>query len=202
MITENNSVYATPGKQSVSLVNALYLADSLANVMKTEAAGFVWWDLRNGQDATGGNNSASLYGWRNYGDYGIVSGTNERYPTYYAFKILQHFARNGDVSLTTSTNYYELPVYAVLHPNGQVSVMVINKTPTSQLASQLTLSGFTPSGTATVWSYGIPQDNAAHTGSGSADVAVSSFDGAKQVLSYTFGPYSITVFTFAPTPAP
>jgi len=201
-ITENNSVYATPGKQSVSLVNALYLADSIANVMKTEAAGFVWWDMRNGQDPTAGNNSASLYGWRQYGDYGIVSGTNERYPTYYAFRVLTRFARNGDVSLARSSDYFGLPVYAVKHPDGRVSILVINKTATSQLVGALSFSGFGPASTATVWSYGIPQDNAARAGSSSQDVSMSTISNTGASFSYTFAPYSITVMTFAPATSP
>lgn len=201
MITENNSVYSNPGKQSVSLVNALYLADSIANVTKTEAAGFVWWDLRNGQE-TSNNNSASLYGWRQYGDYGIVSGSNDRYPTYYAFEILRHFARNADVSLGGSSNYYQLPVYAVKHPNGTVSVMVINKTPSMSLPAQINFSGFTPQGSAYVWSYGIPQDNAAKTGVGSPDVALKTISNAGSTFSYTFPPYSITVFLLQPVAAP
>ena len=43
--------------------------------MKTEFNGVFWWDLRNGQDAAN-NNSSSLYGWRQYGDYAIVPGAD------------------------------------------------------------------------------------------------------------------------------
>ncbi len=95
--TENNSVYTNPGKQTTSLVNGLFLADSICAAMNTEFNSVVWWDLRNGQVKTD-NNSASLYGWRQYGDYGIVDGANpagpaDSYPTYYVQKLLQHFAR-------------------------------------------------------------------------------------------------------------
>src|SRR5204862_2535523 len=34
--TENNSVYSSPGKQTTSLVNGLFLADSIGTVMATE----------------------------------------------------------------------------------------------------------------------------------------------------------------------
>src|SRR5206468_735377 len=83
--TENNSVYANPGKQTTSLVNGLFLADSIGSAMQTEFNAVVWWDLRNAQEA-GNNNSTSLYGWRLYGDYGIVddadpAGPADRYPT-------------------------------------------------------------------------------------------------------------------------
>ena len=65
--TENNSVYSNPGKQTTSLVNGLFLADSIGAAMKTAFNGVIWWDMRNGQD-TANNNSSSLYGWRLYGD--------------------------------------------------------------------------------------------------------------------------------------
>src|SRR4029079_14166622 len=68
VVTENNSVYSNTGKQTTSLVNGLYLADSLATVMSTEIRGMFWWDIRNGPSSKN-NNAASLYGWRNYGDY-------------------------------------------------------------------------------------------------------------------------------------
>src|SRR5262249_2924090 len=90
--TENNSVYSNPGKQTTSLINGLFLADSLCSAMKTEFNGLFWWDMRNGQE-TGNNNSSSLYGWRLYGDYGIVDGASpagaaDRYPTFYVAKLL------------------------------------------------------------------------------------------------------------------
>jgi len=47
--------------------------------MNTEFNSVMWWDLRNGQE-TGNNNSASLYGWRLYGDYGVVDSADPANP--------------------------------------------------------------------------------------------------------------------------
>jgi hypothetical protein len=80
--TENNSVYSNPGKQTTSLVNGLFYADSVGQILQTEFNTLMWWILRNAQE-TGNNNSPSLYGWRQYGDYGMLSGQNDPYPTYY-----------------------------------------------------------------------------------------------------------------------
>ena len=52
LCTENNSVSSNPGKQSVSLVNGLFMADSLAQLMQTEFNGLFWWNFRNGGDNT------------------------------------------------------------------------------------------------------------------------------------------------------
>ena len=92
LCTENNSFPYSAGKQMTSLVNGLYLADSFGQITQTEFNSFLWWDLRNMQDRNG-NNSSSLYGWRPYGDFGIMSGNDTRYPTFYIFKLLKYFAQ-------------------------------------------------------------------------------------------------------------
>lgn len=65
-MTELNSTSSGVGKQSVSLVNGLFMADSLGFIARSEFNACVWWDLRNSSDS-GNNNSDSLYGWREFG---------------------------------------------------------------------------------------------------------------------------------------
>ena len=81
LCTENNSIGEKTGKQTTSLVNGLYLADSFGQIAQTEFNSWLWWDLRNGQDRNA-NNSPALYGWRPYGDHGIMSGNDTRYLTF------------------------------------------------------------------------------------------------------------------------
>ncbi len=182
LVTENNSVSSNPGKQSTSLVNALYLADSTANLMQTEINSLVWWDLHNGQDSTR-NNSASLYGWRQYGDYGIESGSHDRYPVFYVAKLMSHFARGGDTVVTAASNANLLSAYAAKRKDGSLSLLLINKSPTVTQNANITLTGYSPQATATVYSYGIPQDNysqqsaAASTTPSSGFSWENSFDG-------------------------
>jgi len=90
VVTENNAISYNPGKQSTSLVDALYMADSIGSLLYTELKGQLWWDLRNWADGSQ-NNDPLLYGWRKYGDYGVLSTSNARYPTFYASKILKNF---------------------------------------------------------------------------------------------------------------
>jgi alpha-L-arabinofuranosidase len=203
--TENNSVYSGPGKQTTSLVNGLFLADSLGAAMKTEFNGLVWWALRNSRE-TGNNNSAALYGWRNYGDYGIVSdavpaGPADRFPTYYVAKLLRHFARGGDLILPTTSNYSLLSAYASRRADGTLRILVINKSPTTAMPARISLTGFAPSGSLTTYSYGIPQDEAARIGTGSADIATASPGGAAPTFTRTFPPYSATVLSLPGTVA-
>jgi alpha-L-arabinofuranosidase len=199
--TENNSVYTNPGKQTTSLVNGLFMADSIGQALQTELKGLVWWDLRNDQ-ATSNNNSSSLYGWRLYGDYGVASPGNDRYPTYFVAKLMKYWARGADSVVRATSDFAGLPGYAVKRPDGSLALLVINKDATVQRQAQISLSGYTPSSSATVYSYGIPQDEAARTGVGSIDVASTSFAVPGATFSYTFAPYSVTVISIGGTTPP
>jgi hypothetical protein len=188
LVTENNSVSTSPGKQSVSLVNGLYLADSTANLMQTEINSLVWWDFHNGPatntTANPINVSSALYGWRMYGDYGVENQpTSDRYPTFYVAKLLTHFARGGDTVVTASTTNPLLSAYAVKRVDGTLSVLVINKNPTTTYSANFAITGFSPVPNATVYSYGMPQDIAAEnaaaqvSGSGVFSSWENSMDG-------------------------
>ena len=202
LVTENNADSGPEGKQSTSLVNGLYLADSLAQLAKTEFNSFVWWDLRNSTDNKG-DFSASLYGWRTNGDLGVIGNLNTRYPTFYTFKLMQHFVQAGDTVLLAANDYSLLSVYAAQRLNGTLTVLAINKDPVNTFTGQVATVGYTPGSNATVYSYGIPQDNAAET-NGSAslqDIATASFSSAGTNFNYAFPPYSATVLVLSPAPA-
>jgi hypothetical protein len=203
LVTENNSVYSNPGKQTTSLVNALYLADSLGNVLKTECNALLWWDLRNGEDFAN-NNAAALYGWRNYGNYGVLSSPStggsttayDPYPTYYAFKLLTRFARQGDSIVSVASDNTLLSAFGCLKTDGTLRLLVVNKSPTATISSPISVSGFTPAASASTYTYGMVEDNAARTGSGSKDIATGSIANASTSFTASFEPYSITVLAF------
>jgi alpha-N-arabinofuranosidase len=198
--TENNSVSSGPGKQTTSLVNGLFMADSICAAMQTEFNAVMWWDLRNGQE-TGNNNSPELYGWREYGDYGVVdsaspAGPADRYPTFYAAKLLKDFARGGDQILSSSSDYSLLTICGAKRADGSLALMAINKSSTNALNANITISGASPGSSGTLYSYGIPQDNAAESGSGSADVTASAIGGLGSNFTLSFPAYSMSVIAF------
>ncbi len=209
VVTENNSVYASPGKQTTSLVNALFLADSVGAVLLTEFNALVWWDVRNSREAAN-NNSPALHGWRPYGDYGVLSpgsadgsvSSYEPYPTYYAAKLVSRFARGGDAVVRAASDHPLLAAYATLGGDGRLRVLLINRSPSATLTATLDLAGFAPGPGAETASYGIPQDEAARTGEGSPDLASATFPVADAVPVAALAPYSATVVTLAPAPAP
>jgi hypothetical protein len=211
--TENNNC-ANAGKETVSIVDGLYMADSVGSILQTEFKSLIWWDMFNGQTtgttSTPANLSPSLYGWRIYGDFGVMNAGGEAYPAYYVHKMLSHFARGGDsIVRATSTNDLDsqgnalIAIYAAKHVDSSVSIMVINKDPKNTWTGNLTISGYTPPSSATVYSYGIPQDNAANPkdptyGTASPDVQQSTMTGVSSSFSTTFGPYSVTILDLAP----
>jgi hypothetical protein len=199
LCTENNADAGNQGRQSTSIVNALYLADSLAQLMKTEFNGFIWWDLRNGTDTNGDFNSA-LYGWRTNGDLGIIGGANTRYPTFYGFKLMQYFAQPGDTVLNAASDYLLLSSYAARKADGALALLVINKNSVATLNAQLSLTNFFPWSAATVRAFGIAQDEATRTNGPAAaqDIVTNIFTGASTNFTATFPAYSLTLFTFAP----
>ena len=118
LTTEFNSVDTDPGKQTTSLVNGLFIADSLGELMQTSYQGAIVWDLRNGYD-TGNNNSASLYGWRNGGDYGLIgssgtapdTGTYVPYPSYFAEQLASEIIQQGGTVVQATSDDQDLAVY-------------------------------------------------------------------------------------------
>lgn len=196
-VTENNA--GGTGRQSTSLVDALYYADSLGQLMQTEFNAFVWWALRNGSD-TNGYFDPTIYGWRNVGDFGMVGGATNRYPAFYAAKLMQHFARGGDAILTATSDFNRLSAYASRHADGSVSLLVINKdlAASAGLNGQISLNGFVPGANVTMYCYGMAQDDAAETGVGSPNILQTNWFVAGTNFSYTFPPYSLTLFTFPP----
>eukprot|EP00048_Salpingoeca_helianthica_P008271 m.120761 g.120761 ORF g.120761 m.120761 type:complete len:1080 (-) comp14561_c0_seq1:146-3385(-) len=184
LVTENNAISYNPNKQSTSLVNALYMADSIGQLLQTEFNSLVWWDLRNSQETH--PNGALLYGWRSYGDYGVLYNANDRYPTFYASKILTQFARAGDTVLPVTSSNPLVGVYAVKRQSGSVALLVVNKNPTYGQTLSFSITGFSSGSITTVYTYGKPQDLAS-TGFTTCTIAgATSF-------SFTAPAYSISV---------
>ena len=200
-VTENNSDPSSAfGRQLTSIVNGLYLADAACQLMKTEFNSYLWWDLRNGHNSTG-DFDPTVYGWRTYGDEGLIDNANDsRYPGFYCAKMLQYFVRPGDTVLNAPSDYLWLASYAARKADGALTLLVINKDATTSFNGQIAFSNFVPWSTATVRTYGIPQDNAVKNNDltpGAQDIYTNSTS-AGVVFTNSFPPYSLTLFTFSP----
>ncbi len=180
MVTETNSVAYNPGKQTVSDVNALFVADDVLTWLENGADNVDIWAAHN--SPFDGNLSSSLDGTANYGDFGIVSvgqttpaGAVEppagtAFPTYYGLQMLHLMGVNYNNMLfpeTSSTTMiaahatYNFPWYMDAAGNvfmgDQANVLLINKDPTN--AYNVTVSLYDATGTANIYTYGRDYSN-------------------------------------------
>jgi hypothetical protein len=105
--------------------------------------------------------------------------------------------------VSSTSDYPLLSVCAAQRTGGSLTLLVINKSATAAFNSNISISGAAPGSTGNAYSYGIPQDNAAKTGSGSPDVASTPVTGLGTNFTYNFPAYSATVIAFntgAPPP--
>ena len=176
-------------------------------LLETPYNGADVWDLRNGF-STSYNNSASLYGWRDGGDYGLLgsppdspptTGAYIPYPTYFAEELASQIIQTGGQVVQAASDNNDLSAYAVLEANGDLDLLVINKSGPSAsdaLTEQFQIAGFQPQAKAEVWQYGEAQDTAqSQSSTGQSALANStttlSLNGSN--FSYTFPAYSMTV---------
>jgi hypothetical protein len=126
-----------------------------------------------------------------------VGGVGNAYPTYYVAKLMPYFAADGDTVVSATSDYPLLAVYSVKRTTGALTLLVINKSSSSNLTATINLSGYLPFTNATVYSYGIPQDTAARTGVGSPDDAQTNITGVQSSFSATFAPFSVSVMVLS-----
>lgn len=204
-VTESNSVWMPVGRQSTSMTTALYYADYWGECAKANLGSTVWWNLHNPAQVDG-NNHASLYGRRNFGDFGLLSmgrpegvapPANAKYPVFYAFKQVSTFAAAGDELIEATSDNELLKVYASKNPiTGRVKLLVINKAKKRDYSANITVSGFDPPTRATLKKYTMQQENS------DRDIVVSNVSTSRRVrygvtsVRFSFPRYSITVVEF------
>jgi len=196
LVTETNSVAYNPGKQTVSLVNAMFMADNMLTWLENGASSVDFWDLHN--SSSNNNNSPSLYGTANYGDYGILSNgsTNEPaadtpQPTYYGVQMLTNVGKGGDTLIQAASSNALLTVHAVQQANGNLALLLINKDPANSTTANVSVAGYTPAATGTVFTYG----------QGSTAITSASVSGLANSFSVVAAPYSLTTILLTPAGA-
>jgi hypothetical protein len=193
-VTESNSVYADPGKQTISVVNAMFIADGIATWLENGVANVDVWDLHNG--STAGNDSSSLFGSSTFGDYGILSNASSGepaldtpFPTYYGMEMLASLGKPGDKLVTASSSNSLLSTHAVLRANGDLTLLLVNKDPTNTTTAKVAVSGFIPESTGTVLTYGKT----------SSAITSKSATGLGSNFTIAAAPYSLTTVVLTPS---
>lgn len=214
MVTESNSVSSNPGKQTVSTVNTLFLADDYMNWLENGVANVDWWTLHN--SATAGNTSSSLFGTAQYGDYGVLANgscttttsgicepaANTPFPAYYGLQMLNDLGQPGDTMVSSSSNQSLVAVHAVKQANGNLAVLLINKDPSNSYTVSLGLSGYSADPTATILSYGENSSAITTTTSSSSSVTIAPYSLMTVVLKPGTPPTPTPVPTSTPSPTP
>jgi alpha-L-arabinofuranosidase len=205
LITETNSVSSAPGKQSVSTVNALFLADNYLSWLENGVTNVDWWDVHDSPLA-GNNNSSSLYGSAQYGSYGVFStgrctATNASIcepaldtplPVYYGLQMLNKLGASGDTMVSSSSNQSLVSVHAVKQANGNLAVLLVNKDPNTTYNVSFALNGYTPASSATVYTYG----------ENSSAITSTQVTGLTSPLTQAIAPYSLTTVVLQPASSP
>jgi hypothetical protein len=193
-VTEFNSVSGSPGKQTTSVVNAMFIADGIATWLENGVSNVDVWDLHNG--STAGNNSSSLYGSSTFGDYGILSNASSGepaldtpFPTYYGMEMLTSLGKPGDKLVTATSSNSLLSSHAVVRANGDLTLLLINKDPTNTTTANIAVSGFVPESTGTVQTYGKT----------SSAITSRSATGLGSKFTMAVAPYSLTTVVLTPT---
>ena len=72
-VGEIGGPYSNPGKQSWSITQGLYAGQVLGEMMNDGVSRLTWWIGFGNCNGVSGNDSASLYGWQNFGAYNVFS---------------------------------------------------------------------------------------------------------------------------------
>ena len=181
IVTETNSTVdldTQPG--------ALFTADMYMTWLENGAANVDYWNEHNGEGTVSTVNGAT-----DYGDQGMLSnasnsgGTAEPaadtpFAPYYAVEMLSKLGAPGDEMVTSTSGNALVRVHAVRTAGGALNVLVDNEDPANSYTVSLAYSGFTPSGSPTVYTF------AANGNSVTSATQTST-------SSVTVAPYSLTV---------
>jgi len=166
-VGEIGGPYSDPGKQSWSITQGLYAGQVLGEMMNDGVSRLTWWiGFGNCNTTDPGNQSASLYGWQDFGAYNVFSdgpsdtscpgagpvGTMS--PTARAFQLFSNVAVNGESVLTATVggDTTDVVAYAATH-NGGTALVLFNRNETTAEPVMIALSKQNSSTGVTVITY-------------------------------------------------
>jgi hypothetical protein len=165
-VGEIGGAYTNPGKQSWSITQGLYAGQVLGEMMNDGVSRLTWWIGFGNCNGTSGNDSASLYGWQDFGAYNVFSdgpsdtgcpdagpiGTMS--PTARAFQLFSQMAVSGQTVLTATVagDTTDVRAYAATNPDG-TALLLFNDNETTSQQVLVTLSGKSSSSSVNVTTY-------------------------------------------------
>lgn len=133
-----NSISGYPGPITLSIANALWVADMVGTMAELDEQMACYWALHNSYPPRGG-------------DYGILSedGKNQPSYNYYVFPIYTHLF--GSQLVESSSSDSSLSVYSSMFGEDTLSIVLINKDKKNIKHVEIQLNSFVPQGSASVW---------------------------------------------------
>ena len=166
-VGEIGGPYSDPGKQSWSITQGLYAGQVLGEMMNDGVSRLTWWiGFGNCNTNDPGNQSASLYGWQDFGAYNVFSDgpsdtscpgegpVGAMSPTARAFQLFSNVAVNNESVLTATVagDTTDVVAYTATHSGG-TALMLFNRNETTAEPVTITLSKQSSSTGVTVITY-------------------------------------------------
>src|SRR5580698_3645445 len=166
-VGEIGGPYSNPGKQSWSITQGLYAGQVLGEMMNAGVSRLTWWIGFGNCNGQSGNDTASVYGWQNFGAYNVFSdGTEDptcpgagplgtMSPTARAFQLFSQMAIDGQTVLTATVtgDTTDVRAYAATSPGGATALFLFNDNETLSQPVTVTLSGKSSSSSVNVTTY-------------------------------------------------
>ena len=213
-VGEMGSVSSNPGKQSMSITQALFAAQVIGQLLDAGIARSTWWLAYGGcsDPSSGGNYSSSLYGWQNFGGYIMLSdGLPEGgcssapaiprgtlLPTGVVYQVASHLATAGEHVYATSVNA-SLPnvrAFAASHGTGY-SVMLINLDENNPATVPVGIGALASGSGGTIVTYGKAQYDESKTNVWAGSVS-STFGTWHGTFTVSLPAWSVSVVTVTP----
>jgi hypothetical protein len=211
MVGEMNSVGFDPGKQTVSIVNALFTGEVLAEGLQGGLATEFWWFGDGGTQSCGKNDSSSLYGFQKWGSYDLVFGSTDYgyndctnnnggpivpegtvSPSGQAFKMVSEFIGKGGSLLSAASGSSDVRAYAAADDTGY-ALLLLNLSATASENMKVTINGAASSTyTETDVEYGKTQYDQSRDNRWPGPTS-RSLRGVGNVFPVTLPPWSITL---------
>ncbi|MEU7019957.1 cellulose binding domain-containing protein [Streptomyces sp. NPDC046203] len=190
-MTEVNSNSA--GGAFTSRPNGLFTAEAMMTALENGVFAVNWWDTHNGA-----GNISTVGGETDYGDMGMLSNgscsgsvcepaVNTPFAPYYGIKALGALSDPGDSMVASGSSGSEVSSHAVLRADGDLSVLLLNKSSSAAHTVDLRYQGFTAGSAAPEVRRWAPGDEGLVDAPGTATAG-----------SVTLAPYSLTVLTMHP----
>ncbi|MEV4562022.1 cellulose binding domain-containing protein [Kitasatospora sp. NPDC049285] len=175
--------------------NGLFAAEAMSTALENGVFSVDWWDTHNGAGTV-----TTVGGETDYGDMGMLSSgscsggvcepaLNTPFAPYHGIKALGALSDPGDTMVASSASGSDVSAHAVLRADGDLGVLLVNKSSTTAHTVDLRYAGFTAGSSAPAVQRWAPGDDGLVDATGTATSA-----------SATLAPYSLTVLTLHPKP--